>query len=93
VDLKGNTVSRFGNTSYDNVNVFNLDAFLTWDFRPGSRLVAGYKNWLGNDEVVTLTGKNNYVRNFSGIFDLRHGNEFTIRFIYFIDYNQLRRKR
>lgn len=93
VDLKGNTVPRFGNTRYDNVNVFNLDAFLTWDFRPGSRLVAGYKNWLGNDEVVTLTGKNNYVRNFSGIFDLRHGNEFTIRFIYFIDYNQLRRKR
>ncbi|MGQ0738041.1 MAG: DUF5916 domain-containing protein [Bacteroidota bacterium] len=93
VDIKGNTILRSGSTSFDNVNVFNLDAFLTWDFRLGSRLIVGYKNWLGDEEVVTLTGKNNYMRNLGNIFDLRHGNEFTIRFIYFLDYNQLRRKR
>ncbi len=75
-----------------NVNIFNLDAFLTWDFRLGSRLVAGYKNWLGDNEMVSLSGKNNYLKNLGGIFDLRHGNEFTVRFIYFLDYNQLRKK-
>jgi len=37
--------------------------------------------------------KNTYFRNLSETFDLRHGNEFTARFIYFLDYNQLRKKR
>lgn len=93
VDQQGNTLDRAGTTRYDNVNVFNLDAFLTWDFRLGSRLILGYKNWLGNDEIVTPSGKNNYLNNFRGIFDQRHGNEITLRFIYFLDYNQLRRKK
>lgn len=93
VDLNGNTIDKSGTTQYDNVNVFNLDAFLTWDFRLGSRLIVGYKNWLGDEEVVMLNGKNNYIRNLGHIFHLRHGSEFTIRFIYFLDYNQLRKKR
>lgn len=93
VDAKGEPVDRAGTRSYNNVNIFNLDAFLTWDFRLGSRLVLGYKNWLGDDEVVALTGKNNYIRNLGEVFNLNHGNEFTAKFIYFLDYNQLRKKR
>lgn len=93
VDTKGNPVPKSGTTTFDNVNVFNLDAFLTWDFRLGSRLIIGYKNWLGDEEVVKVSGKNDYIHNLGGIFDLRHGNEFTVRFIYFLDYNQLRKKR
>lgn len=94
VDAEGNLLSRaFINNQDANVNVFNVDAFLTWDFRLGSRLILGYKNWLGNDEkVLFTTGQNNYWRNLGKTFDLRHGNEMTIRFIYFLDYNQLRRK-
>ncbi|HRE37032.1 MAG TPA: DUF5916 domain-containing protein [Chitinophagaceae bacterium] len=94
VDDDGLLSSRpFINGNDDNVNFFNLDAFLTWDFRLGSRLILGYKNWLGEDEYVTPTGKNTYLQNLGDVFDLRHGNEFTLRFIYFLDYNQLRRKR
>ena len=93
VHEKGSPIPRSGTTTYDNVNVFNLDAFLTWDFRLGSRLILGYKNWLGDDEVVNITGKNNYIKNLGNIFDLRHGNELTLRFVYFLDYNQLRKKR
>jgi Domain of unknown function (DUF5916)/Carbohydrate family 9 binding domain-like len=94
LDAKGEPIARSGTTSFDNVNVFNTDAFLTWDFRLGSRLILGYKNWLGEDEVVAINGgKDNYLKNLSGLFDLRHGNEVTLRFIYFLDYNQLRRKR
>ena len=92
VDVKGNPIPRTGTTSFDNVNIFNLDAFLTWDFRLGSRLILGYKNWLGDEEVVTITRKNNYINNLGKIFDLLHGNELTIRFVYFLDYNQLRKK-
>ncbi|MFZ9386238.1 MAG: DUF5916 domain-containing protein [Chitinophagaceae bacterium] len=93
VDVNGYTIDRPGTTSYPNTNVFNLDAFLTWDFRLGSRFILGYKNWLGDDEVVQVSGKNNYLRNLGGTFNLRHGNEVTLRFIYFLDYNQLRRHR
>jgi hypothetical protein len=76
----------------ENVNIFNLDAFLTWDFRLGSRLILGYKNWLGDDEVIDGTIYKTYLRNFGQLFNLPHGNEFTLKFIYFLDYNQLKRK-
>ena len=94
VDTKGDLISRaFINNQDENVNVFNVDAFLTWDFRLGSRLILGYKNWLGNEENIQFnSGQNSYLRNLGKTFDLRHGNEVTVRFIYFLDYNQLRRK-
>jgi hypothetical protein len=93
VDAKGNLLPRpFINGQDENYNAFNIDGFLTWDFRLGSRLILGYKNWLGNDEVVNITGKNTYLKNLGQLFDLNHGNEFTVRFIYFLDYNQLRKK-
>ena len=75
-----------------NVNIFNLDAFLTWDFRLGSRIILGYKNWLGNDELLDGNAYHNYYRNVTEVFNRRHGNEFTLRVIYFLDYNQLKRK-
>ncbi len=94
VDANGGLMPRaFLPGQDDNYNAFNLDAFLTWDFRLGSRLILGYKNWLGDEEFVTPNAKNSYLNNLSDIFDLRHGNEFTIRFVYFLDYNQLRKKR
>ena len=74
----------------ENVNLFNLDAFLTWDFRLGSRLILGYKNWLGDEELITIPGRNTYLKNLGRVFDARHGNEFTARFIYFLDYNQFK---
>jgi hypothetical protein len=76
-----------------NVNVFNLDAFLTWDFRLGSKMVVGYKNWLGDNESINGVSKRYYLNNLTQTFDESHGNELTVRFIYFLDYNQLRRKK
>jgi hypothetical protein len=94
VDAKGKLLSRpFIPGLDENVNIFNLDAFLTWDFRLGSRFIVGYKNWLGDEEAVNITGKNSYLKNLGEVFNLRHGNELTVRFIYFLDYNQLIKKR
>ena len=76
-----------------NQNFFNADAFFTWDFRYGSRLVLGYKNWLGEDEQVDGIRYKRYLSNLNQTFDHRHGKELTARFIYFLDYNQLKRKR
>jgi hypothetical protein len=77
----------------ENFNVFNLDAFLTWDFRLGSRIVAGWKNFLGDNQFIDGVKYPHYFQNLSETMELQHGNEFTIRFIYFLDYNQLKKKK
>jgi hypothetical protein len=96
VDAKGNHIARAYIPGQDqNLNIFNIDAFLNWDFKPGSRLVAGWKNWLGSNYLEVIDGikYSQYARNLGRSFDLPHGNEFTLRVIYFLDYNQLRGKR
>jgi len=94
VDANGNDVPRaFIPNRDENVNFFNLDAFFTWDFRLGSRIVFGWKNFLGNEEFVDGSVHRKYLNNLGQTLDLRHGNELTLRFIYFIDYNSLKKKR
>ncbi|MBS1746899.1 MAG: carbohydrate binding family 9 domain-containing protein [Bacteroidetes bacterium] len=92
----GKLIDRtFINNQDQNVNFFNTDVFLTWDFRLGSRIILAYKNWLGNNEQVAIPTdrKNTYIHNLSQQFNLPHGIEFSVRFIYFLDYNQFRKKK
>ncbi|HMP95014.1 MAG TPA: DUF5916 domain-containing protein, partial [Phnomibacter sp.] len=76
-----------------NFNVFNLDAFFTWDFRLGSRLIIAWKNALAPDEVIEPGVHNKYAGNLIRTLSLPHSNELTARFIYFFDVNQLRKKK
>jgi hypothetical protein len=76
-----------------NFNVWNLDMFYTWDFKYGSRLIIGWKNWLGNDYQLDGMRYKTYARNFAQVQQEPHGNEITVRLIYFIDYLSLQRKR
>ena len=96
VDDDGYWVERFTTlpaTANVNYNVFNLDAFYTWDFRLGSRIIVGWKNFLGPDYESYIDGiaHNNYITNARKVLRIPHGNEFTVRFIYFIDYQQFSR--
>jgi len=77
-----------------NYNVFNLDAFFTWDFRLGSRIIFGWKNSLGPDyeNSIKSTDFKSYTRNARQIMEIPHGNEFTLRFIYYLDYQQIRKR-
>ncbi len=77
-----------------NYNIFNLDVFYTWDFRLGSRFILGYKNWLGNDFLDAVDGTRNtyYIKNIGAQFKQPHGNELTLRFIYFINYKEWQKK-
>jgi hypothetical protein len=95
VDDKGLPVDppNYLTNSMDNVNFFNTDAFFTWDFRYGSRLIVGYKNWLGEDETIDGNRYKYYFSNLDQTLGLKHGNELTVRFIYFLDYNQLRKNK
>jgi len=94
VDNNGKLIDRdFLIGKNDNVNIFNVDAFFTWDFRLGSRLILGWKNWLGDNEYVDGYRYTSYQNNLKETLAMRHGNEITLKFIYFLDYNQLRKKR
>jgi hypothetical protein len=77
-----------------NYNTYNLDLFYTWDFRLGSRIVVAYKNWLGPTDAINGIQHFEYLDNFRKVMTSgQHGNEFTVRFIYYLDYLQLRRKK
>ncbi len=76
-----------------NYNVFNLDVFYTWDFRLGSRIIFAWKNSLGAEYEDYIKGNvyRSYLDNASRVLKIPHGNEFTIRFIYFLDYQQFKK--
>jgi hypothetical protein len=74
----------------ENYNLFNVDAFVTWDFRLGSRVILGWKNWIGNPYGVT--DRVDYFYNLKNMLRTDHGNELTVKLIYFLDYNELRKK-
>jgi hypothetical protein len=67
--------------------------FYTWDFKYGSKLIIGYKNWLGNDFPINGVNYKNYVANLAQVFQQPHGNEVTVRLIYYIDYLSLQKKK
>jgi hypothetical protein len=87
------TLRPFIPNSNENYNVFNLDAFITWDFRLGSRVIVGWKNWLGDNYGIEATQNRSYLKNLDALFNKSHGNEITLKLIYFLDYNQLRKDR
>ena len=94
VDANGNTIPRpFINDLDENVNFFNIDAFLSWDFKLGCNLTVGYKNWIGDNEAINGILYDRYLNNFAKSYSVPHGNELTAKLIYFLDYNQLRKKK
>jgi hypothetical protein len=94
VDNQGNPVPRSFIPGLDqNVNFFNVDAFLSWDFKLGCNLTIGYKNWIGDAYAIDAVKHQLYLNNFNEVFAVPHGNEFSIKAIYFLDYNQLRKKK
>ena len=87
-----NSEIAYTNNRNGNFNAFNIDAFYTWDFKPGCRLIVAWKNAIGPDVQINGLENTKYFQNFSQVFNNPHSNEVSIRFIYFIDYNTLIRK-
>ncbi len=90
----GNWTERPFMSGYDrNFNLFNLDMFFTWDFRLGSRLIVAWKNALGPDAFVNGIDNTKYFDNFRRSFNVPHSNEVSVKFVYYIDYLDLKKKR
>lgn len=75
----------------ENYNLQNVDVFFNWMFRPGSRVVLSYKQWLNDAYLVDYASSSTFVKNVSQVIKSPHAYEFAIRFIYFLDYNQYKK--
>lgn len=71
-----------------NYNIWNLDLSYAWEFAPGSQLVALYRNSIFNsDELSHL----NFKENLDNLFKQPKTSIFSVKFIYYLDYNNLKR--
>ncbi|MFD2541597.1 DUF5916 domain-containing protein [Lacinutrix gracilariae] len=70
-----------------NFNTWNLDLSYTWQFAPGSQLTALYRNQLLN---YSNASKEDYFSSLDELFKEDINHTFSIRMVYFIDYNNLK---
>jgi hypothetical protein len=72
------------------VNAFNVDMVFRWTFAPGSELLFVYKNNIFSESEETAV---NYFKNIRYTFDSPFGNSFSIKVLYYFDYQLLKRKK
>lgn len=71
-----------------NFNTWNLDFSYSWQFAPGSQLTALYRNYIFNS---SKNSRDNYFKSLNKLFDQEKRNTFSLRLVYFIDYNNLKK--
>jgi hypothetical protein len=94
VDNKGNWESNqlpFTTSFDENYNLQNIDIFFNWMFRPGSRFVLSYKQWLNDAYLLNSDRNGAYSRNVANIVLAPKAFELSARFIYFLDYNSIKK--
>jgi hypothetical protein len=74
----------------ENYNLQNVDVFFNWMFRPGSRVVLSYKQWLNDAYELNELHNNSYYDNVRQFIKKPHAYELSLRVIYFLDYNHLK---
>lgn len=70
-----------------NYNIWNLDLNYTWQFAPGSFLVALYRNSIFNEDDMSYL---NFKENLNNLFNEPMSNIISLKVIYYLDYNQLK---
>ena len=84
----GELIPNSYNENHDiNFNIWNLDLSYTWQFAPGSQLVALYRNTIFNEDDLSDL---NFGENLDNLFNEPVRHNFSIKLIYFLDYNKLR---
>ena len=87
-----NTAGRLDNHTYTgehdvNYNSWNLDLNYLWQFAPGSQLIAFYRNSIFNANDRSSL---NFINNLDELFKQPALNTFSLKFVYFIDYNKIK---
>lgn len=70
-----------------NYNIWNLDLSYSWEFAPGSQLVVLYRNSIFNEDQLAHL---NFKKNLDNLFTEPVNNNFSVKFIYYLDYNNVK---
>ena len=70
-----------------NFNNWNLDLNYIWQFAPGSQLIAFYRNSIFDSNSDSSL---DFFENLDNLFSQSQRHTFSVRFVYFIDYNRLK---
>ncbi|MBL7828953.1 MAG: carbohydrate binding family 9 domain-containing protein [Saprospiraceae bacterium] len=71
-------------------NFFNVDLVYTWRFAPGSDLLLVYKNGVGHFDEGRLVD-HPYFYNVRRLPDFEGTNNFSIKILYFLDYERIKK--
>lgn len=73
----------------DNYNAFNIDMIYRWIFAPGSEFTFAWKNSIYNEQELVV---NDYFENFDKTWHSDQVNSFSLKVLYYIDYNSIVKK-
>jgi hypothetical protein len=72
-----------------NFNSFNIDLTFSWEFAPGSNLSMVWKNAITTEDNEILRS---YTHNFNETMDAPQLNSFSLRILYYLDYQNLKKQ-
>jgi hypothetical protein len=84
-----NNTYNYNYNPNENVNYWNLDFNYTWEFAPGSQLIAQYRNIIDSENNLSKSHFINNVRDMFGDPDTKT-NQLSLKLIYYLDYNKLK---
>lgn len=79
----------YGNQFDANFNAFTVDLQYLWRFAPGSELSIVWKNAINTEKSEIV---NNFWRNFENTLESDQINSISIKLLYYLDYQYLKRK-
>lgn len=79
--------STYSENNDINYNIWNLDLNYSWQFAPGSFLIALYRNSIFNEDDLSHL---DFRENLNNLFQEPMTNIFSLKVVYYLDYNNLK---
>lgn len=83
-NLSAHTYTNDHNTNF---NIWNIDLSYNWEFAPGSQLVALYRNSIFKEDNQSQLS---FANNLNNLFKEDQLNNFSLKLIYYLDYNKVK---
>jgi len=80
--------SLYNNNENINFNTWNLNLKYNWEFAPGSQLVVFYQNSIFKQDNYA---ESKVIKNLEELFKQDLYQNFSVKLIYYLDYNQMKR--
>ncbi len=81
----------YSNQFDENFNLQNIDVFFNWIYKPGSRFVLSYKQWLQDAYILNNKKENTYFDNAYQIIKTPKPFEINMRWVYYLNYSDIKK--